>query len=140
MAVRRAGVDEEMSEHSEQALVIAWALRHEDMWPPLRWLHSSLNGIFIPASSKTRAKIINHMKQEGMKRGIPDLFLPCARRGKVGLYIEMKRNDGGVISQEQKDFLAYAEAENYHAVVCYGYEEAVEVLEWYLSDDKKGQI
>lgn len=123
-----------MSEHSTQAMVIEWAQRHEGKYPELRWLHSSLNGIFIPASKMTRAKIIHHMKAEGMKRGIPDLFLPVPRQRYHGLYIEMKRDDGSEsdISSEQKEFLAFAEEQNYYAVVCYGYDMAVDVLEWYL--------
>jgi hypothetical protein len=121
-----------MSEHTEQSMVIYWAERHADEYPELRWLHSSLNGIFIPASKATRSRIINRMKAEGMKRGIPDLFLPVARHGKHGIYLELKRNDGGVLSNEQKEFLAFADEQGYHAVVCNGCDEATEMLEWYL--------
>jgi hypothetical protein len=121
-----------MSEHSEQAMVIEWAMRHEGLYPELRWLHSSLNGIFIPGPKQVVYRIMNHMKAEGMKRGVPDLFLPVARRGYHGLYIEMKRDDGGVLSDEQKEFLAFAEAQGYRDQVCYGYDDAVKELEWYL--------
>lgn len=124
-----------MSEHSEQSLVILWALRHEDEYPELKWLHSSLNGIFIPAPPAIRARIINHMKAEGMKKGIPDLFLPVARRDYHGLYIELKRSDGGTVRDEQTDFLDFVATQGYYGTVCYGYEQAVETLEWYL---KKG--
>lgn len=124
-----------MSEHSEQALVISWANRLQNTYPELRWLHSSLNGIFIPAPRTVVARIINHMKAEGMKKGIPDLFLPVARRSYHGLFIEMKRDDGGVISSEQKAFMQFAEEQGYLDKVCFGYDEAVETLEWYL----KGQ-
>lgn len=125
-----------MSEHDQQVLVIQWAARHEGRWPELRWLHSSLNGIYIPASAATRVRIIRHMQAEGMKKGIPDLCLPVARRGFHGLYIEMKRDDGGVLSKEQKEFMAFAEAQGYRDQVCYGYEDAVKELEWYLTEAK----
>lgn len=125
-----------MSEHSEQALVIDWAKRHEGKYPELRWLHSSLNGIFIPGPRQIVYKIINHMKAEGMKKGVPDLFLPVARRGYHGLYIEMKRDDGGTVSDEQKEFLEFAEAQGYRDQVCYGYDDAIKELEWYLSDGR----
>lgn len=125
-----------MSEHSQQAIVIAWAQRNEGRYPELRWLHSSLNGIFIPGPRNIAYRIMNHMKQEGAKKGIPDLFLPVARRGFHGLYIEMKRDDGGVISPEQKEFLAFAEEQGYRDQVCYGYEDAIKELEWYLSPVK----
>jgi len=121
-----------MSEHSEQAKVIDWAKDHEYIYPELRWLHSSLNGIPIPGPRQTAYRIMNHMKAEGMKRGVPDLFLPVARRGYHGLYIEMKRDDGGVLSDEQKEFLAFAELQGYRDQVCYGYDDAIKELEWYL--------
>ena len=124
-----------MSEHSEQAAVIQWARINEFRYPELRWLYSSLNGIVIPAAPMTRAKIINHMKAEGMKPGVPDLFLPVARRGYHGLFIEMKREDGGTVSPLQKEFMQFAEEQGYLDKVCYGCDEAMEALEWYM----KGQ-
>ena len=119
-----------MSEHSEQAAVMMWAQVNESRFPELRWLHSSLNGIFIPGNPITRARIINHMKNEGMKNGIPDLFLPVARRGYHGLYVEMKTEKGRP-TPEQNEFLEFADAQGYLDKVCVGYEEAVETLEWY---------
>jgi len=49
-------------------------------------------GWFSPTAQK--------LKKEGVKRGIPDIFLPCARGGSHGLFIEMKARDGKV-SEEQ---------------------------------------
>jgi hypothetical protein len=120
-----------MSEHDEQATVIQWARYQEIRHPELYWLHSSLNGIVIPAPPATRARIINHMKAEGMRKGIPDLFLPLARRGYHGLYIEMK-TDKGKLTVEQKDFLAYAEAAGYLDLACFGADEAIDQLKWYI--------
>ena len=121
-----------MREHGEQALVIEWAQRHEGEYPELKWLFSSLNGIFIPGPRQVVYKIINHMKAEGMKKGIADLCLPVARHDYHGLFIEMKRDDGGTIRNEQNDFLEFVATQRYYAQVCYGYNEAVECLEWYL--------
>jgi VRR-NUC domain-containing protein len=121
-----------MSEHSEQALVIEWAQRHEGLYPELRWLYSSLNGIFIPAPKQIVYKIINHMKQEGMKKGIADLCLPVARRGYHGLYIELKRDENSEIKPEQIEFMAFVAEQGYCDKICRGYDETIEVLEWYL--------
>lgn len=41
------------------------------------------------------------MKAAGVKPGVPDMFLPVAREGCHGLYIELKRRDGGRVSPEQ---------------------------------------
>lgn len=124
------------TEHAEQAFVISWARMMEGAYPELRWLHSSLNGIFIPAPLAVRVKIINHMKAEGMRSGVPDLFLPVARRDYHGLFIEMKI-EGGVLSEEQMEFLAFAEGQKYLDKVCYSADEAVEVLQWYLEKENK---
>ena len=116
-------------------MVIEWAKRHEGKWPELQGLHSSLNGIFIPGPKKLVYKIINHMKAEGMKRGIPDLFLPVARRGYHGLFIEMKRDDKQKPRPEQVEFMEYAEEQGYRDQVCYGYQDAVDELKWYLGKE-----
>ena len=124
-----------MSEHSQQAMVIQWAKRHEGKWPELRWIHSSLNGIFIPGPRKMAYKIMNHMKAEGQKNGVPDLFLPVARRGFHGLFIEMKRDDKQAPRPEQIEFMQFAEEQGYRDQVCYGYQDAVNELEWYLGKE-----
>ena len=72
------------------------------------------------------------MKAEGMKNGIADLSLPVARHDYHGLFIEMKRNDGGEIRDEQNEFLEFVATQGYYGQVCYGYDEAVECLEWYM--------
>jgi len=120
-----------VSEHDEQAAVIDWARRHEMRHPELYWLHSSLNGIVIPAPPATRARIINHMKAEGMRKGVPDLSLPLARRGFHGMYIEMKA-ENGKLTPEQKDFMAYAEAAGYLDSVCFSADDAIDQLKWYI--------
>jgi hypothetical protein len=122
-----------MSEHNEQAMVIDWARAMEWKWPCLKWLHSSLNGIFIPGGKLTAYKIINRMKAEGMVKGIPDLFLPVARKNYHGLYIEMKKSHDEELSPEQIAFIDFANDEGYCAARCDGHKEAQEQLEWYLS-------
>lgn len=126
-----------MSEHSLQSLVIEWAQRHEGRHPELRWLHSSLNGIFIPGPRGLVARIINHMKQEGMKRGIADLFLPVARRGFHGLYMELKRDESAKLKPEQVEFLEFVASQGYCDKVIRSYEEAVETLQWYLEPERQ---
>lgn len=122
------------TEHDIQTLIIQWAERHESEYPELKWLYSSLNGIFIPGSPRTRARIINHMKQEGMKKGVSDLCLPVARHDYHGLYIELKRDKDSKIQPEQTKFLEFLIEQGYYGTICIGYQEATETLEWYLSE------
>jgi hypothetical protein len=71
------------------------------------------------------------MKAEGMRRGIPDLFLPLARHNYHGMFIEMKA-ERGRLTPEQKDFLAFANEAQYIYLVCYGADEAIEQIKWYV--------
>lgn len=43
-------------------------------------------------------------KREGMRKGVPDLFVP-----KWKLWIEFKRSKGGTVSPEQKEWHEYLE-------------------------------
>ena len=76
-----------ISEHSMQRSVIAWAnLMAVRRKPPLRWLYANANGgdrgggiRGIVAAGK--------MNAEGVKRGVPDLFLPVPGGRYHGLYL-----------------------------------------------------
>lgn len=126
-----------LTEHQEQALLFSWAAMHERQYPALKLMYAVPNGAFMGGDTP-QAKIrgiqrFNKLKSEGLKQGIPDICLPCARQGYHGLYIEMKRAKGGSLSPQQKEILAALNTEGYKAVVCRGFDEAREVIEEYLS-------
>ena len=119
------------SESKEQRAVIKWARLNVKRYPCLNWFHSSQAGVKMTA---TQARIA---KAEGMISGISDLFLPLPLGKYAGLYIEMKKpktatSAKGVLSQNQKDFLDYANAVGYKAVVAYGAMEAINYIKEYL--------
>lgn len=119
------------SESKEQKAVIRWARDMQRYFPALTWLHSSQAGVKMSA---IQARIA---KAEGMLSGISDLFLPYPNKEYAGLYIEMKKpktdtSAKGVLSQNQKDFLGYANKVGYKAVVAYGATEAIGYLKEYL--------
>lgn len=116
-----------MSEAQHQSAVIKWtqqpSIRHQ--WPELALLHHIPNG---GTRDPVEAK---HLKQQGVKNGVPDLSLPVPRGRYHGLYIEMKKEDGSTTSDqewwgEQLQRLGYA------WTVCKGYEAAISVLQWYM--------
>lgn len=72
-------------------------------------------------------------KRMGVSAGFPDLFIPLISGEYHGLFIEMKRSKGGVISENQKEWLAYLKSQNYYADVAYGFDDAVKITEQYLS-------
>ena|SRR5580692_6545645 len=76
------------------------------------------------------------LKRTGVKPGVPDLCLPFPSGDWHGMYIEMKRKEGGRISQQQQDWLDYLFANGYYVGVAYGFEMAKEMVEYYLSLNK----
>lgn len=114
------------SEGVEQATLFSWAKMQEHKWPELRLLFHIPNG-------GSRGKVeAARFKAEGVKAGVPDLFLPVARGKYHGLFIEMKRIKGGRASDEQKAWIAALQKQWYVADICRGWKEAADLITWYL--------
>ena len=74
------------------------------------------------------------MKAEGLKSGVCDLCLPCARGKYHGLYIEMK--DGKKKPRPtQEEFIEFVLGEGYLAIVCTSNGHAKSELMAYLNLD-----
>lgn len=116
------------TEAQEQTALFQWAAMMEGRIPELATLHAIPNG-----GSRHHLEAV-HLKQQGVKPGIPDIFLPVARGGYHGLYIEMKRRMGGRVSIEQKKMLIALRAQGYRAEVCQGWEEARDVIMEYMHE------
>lgn len=114
------------TEAQEQTDLFQWAAWAEGKWPELRYMHH------IPNGGSRNAIEAARLKAQGVKAGIPDIFLPCARGGFHGLYIELKRQKGGRVSPEQKEILAALEQAGYKAAVCRGWEEAKNTIMEYM--------
>ena len=113
-------------EGEEQARLFSWTRMMARQYPELELLFHIPNG-----GSRNKAEA-GRFKAEGVKAGVPDLFLPVARGEFHGLFIEMKRIDGGRVSAEQKAWMDKLRAQGYEAVVCRGWEGASEALLRYL--------
>jgi hypothetical protein len=72
------------------------------------------------------------LKEQGVRAGVPDIFLPCPNPIHMGLFIEMKRQKGGRISEEQSRWIAELNKSGYRAVVAYGFEDAKQIILNYL--------
>lgn len=114
------------SEDTEQIQVVAWADWNAIMHPELKWLHHIPNG-----GSRNKAEAVK-LKQMGVRSGISDLFLPCARGMYHGLYIEMKYGDGR-LQQTQKEFLSDMTDAGYYVATCYTAEQAINVIKKYIN-------
>ena len=113
------------SEHLEQVQLVAMV---EAAYP-----REAAMLFAIPNGGDRNVLVAVKLKKEGVRRGVPDMFLALARGGWHGLFIEMKRRRGGVVSPEQAAYIEALRAQGYRAEVCKGCDEALEVLRDYLS-------
>jgi VRR-NUC domain len=71
-------------------------------------------------------------KRSGVQPGVPDICLPIPSGGYHGAYIELKRSKGGKVSELQSNWLAFLTEKGYYAQVANGFEEAREMILYYL--------
>ena len=75
------------------------------------------------------------LKEQGVRAGVSDLFLPVSRKGFHGLWIEFKAappNDAA-ISLPQKEWVTLMLRQGYHAEICKGAPAAMATLRTYLA-------
>lgn len=119
------------SEHAEQCAVIAWAdLQAYD--------NEHKIGAFlfaIPNGGQRNKITAARLKAEGVRAGVPDLFLAIPRAPYSGLFIEMKRSKKSLskVSKEQREKQELFERMGYKVVVCYGADEAFYEIKTYLN-------
>lgn len=118
------------SEHDEQCALIDWARRvGSRKWPVLNWMYA------VPNGGHRHPAVAAKLKAEGVTAGVPDVHLDTARHGYHGLKIEMKRRDARLsnISDDQQGWIEYYRSEGYFPAVCFGWDEARSIIEWYLT-------
>lgn len=115
----------------EQATLFHWAEMQT-------WKHPELSLMFhVPNGGKRSATEAARMQKEGVKAGVPDIFLPVPRGEYHGMWIEMKRIKGGRVSEEQQKWHDALRAQGYAVNVCKGWQEAADCLEEYLALGKE---
>jgi hypothetical protein len=113
------------TEHAEQVKVVDWAKWQAKINPELELLFA------VPNGGKRHIKVAQKLKAEGTRAGVPDLILPVARLPFHGLFIEMKVA-GNKPSDAQIWWLSNLNQQGYLATVCYGADQAIEVLINYI--------
>lgn len=122
------------TEEQEQEALFDWADRMLHKYPTLGWMHS------IPNGGKRSKATAARLKATGVKKGVSDVFLPCAVGGYHGLYVEMKRRRNAVISREQRAFAGDMSRQGYLVKFCYGWEDARVEIEAYLNSVYQRQM
>lgn len=128
------------TEHGHQMALFSWAQQNSEKWPCLRFMFA------IPSGGLRNARTAARLKVEGVKSGVPDIFLPQPMVKTIfgqtiwysGLWIELKRPESvgkteGKASKDQEKWLAYLNSRNYLAKVCFGYLQAIDCVVNYLS-------
>lgn len=116
-------------ESVEQSQLMTWARYMSGKHPEISLLYHIPNG-----GSRNKIEAV-HLKQQGVKAGVPDLCLPVARGEYHGLYIEMKVR-GNKPTENQKEWIANLRNQGYKAEICYGWESAAEVITGYLESTR----
>ena len=114
------------SEAQHQTNVMNWTLIHRDKYPELALLYH------IPNGGSRDPVEARHLRDRGVKRGVPDLCLPVPRGRYHGLYIELK-TETGCASREQEEWGERLCGQGYAWRICHGWQEAATILEGYLS-------
>lgn len=114
------------TEADEQTALFSWAAYNRRKYPELELL------FHIPNEGKRTVINGARLKAQGMKPGVPDICLPVPNLKYTALYIELKRRNGGKVSDAQRGWIAALNRVGCRAVVCHGWDEAREEIESYL--------
>lgn len=115
-------------EFDEQCALFSWARDPlaRKIYPGLRLLSSSLNGVKLTKAQAGKAKAA------GMLTGESDVRLPVPRGRWIGLIIEMKAGKN-TATDEQLAYGKEMEAEGHRFRICYSATAAQEIIIEYLS-------
>lgn len=126
MACREEGRVNHPESDMQRAVIHWWQLAHRILGV------SDANLLYaIPNGGKRNAREAARMKTEGIRAGIPDLFLAVPRDVYHGLFIELKAPNGR-ISEAQKAVIASLRHLGYYVDVCRSFDEALRRIEGYL--------
>lgn len=110
-----------MSEHDQQVAVVDWCDAH------------GIPVFAIPNGGLRSKRTAAMLKAEGVKAGVPDLFIPLPRGEFAGLFCEMKDVKGRPPRKSQMEWLELLNAQGYAAYWAKGAEQAIQLIQSYVS-------
>jgi hypothetical protein len=114
-------------ESAEQIVLAAWLDKNNILY------------YHCPNGGKKSLPEAFQLKRMGVKAGVPDICVPVARRGYHGLYCELKRKEGGVVSESQRQWLEALRREGYYVFVSKGADDAIARIKLYLMERTNDQ-
>jgi hypothetical protein len=111
------------TEHAEQSAFMTWCLKTPELE----------NAFAIPNAGKRGYALANYMRAEGMRRGVPDVFIPVARGGFYGLFIEFKRR-GRRPDEAQQEWAQRLNKAGYLVELAYSCDEGIKITQAYMID------
>lgn len=113
------------SEENEQTFLFQWAEFAASKYEELKLMYH------VPNEGKRSQLTGARLRQAGLKSGVPDVCLPTAHGGYIGLYIEMKVRPNKP-TENQKHWLRALRDAGHLTAVCYTWEEAKNLIEEYI--------
>lgn len=110
-----------MSEHDQQAAVVQYC----DLM--------AIPCFAIPNGGKRSKSEAARFKAEGVRAGVPDLFIPVARGGYHGFFLEMKDVNGRPPRPNQREWLNRLDAQGYCTAWAAGADTAIKQIQRYMS-------
>jgi hypothetical protein len=117
-----------MSEHQLQVSFFIWSKLQASKYPDL------LKMFAIPNGGARHIAVASKLKAEGVKAGVPDVFLPIARGGFHGLWIEFKVKPNKC-HPAQLERIAQLRADGHNVHVCHELDEAINAVLGYLKQE-----
>ena len=109
-----------LTEDQEQTKLVVWLEKN------------NIDFFAIPNGGKRNLMEALKLKRTGVKSGIPDLCIPISLEPYHGLYIELKRVKGGIVSGTQTYWINKLRENGYKVEVCKGADAAKVVVSEYL--------
>jgi len=99
------------TEHEEQREFVSWFRKN----------HPGVRIFAIPNGGARNIATASKLKVEGVSRGVPDLYIPA-----WNCWVEMKRQKGGRVDEDQKDWHAYLLGIGHQVIVGKGAHDAAQ--------------
>jgi hypothetical protein len=123
------------TESDECRWLIDWAKTQRFKgWPLSDILVHVPNGAYHGRDRKAGAVVARKLREQGLQGGVFDYILPVPLWTKKcpGLWLEMKRTKGGVVSEDQKEFRTRMLELGWRCEVALGWEQASMIITEYL--------